>query len=102
MAAVGCIFMAMALMREMPVGIDLLWLRQLMSIFTASKTEMHVFQLTLVYVICIFLKWCFSCSIFQSLLLVEHDSHPKCNGAQLFTQNTLTARSKGLIVEHIY
>lgn len=46
MAAVGSIFMAMALMRELPVVISLIWLRGLMSIFTASKIEVHIFQLS--------------------------------------------------------
>lgn len=41
---VGCVFMALALMRELTVVISLGWLRGLMSIFTASKTEVHNFQ----------------------------------------------------------
>lgn len=42
--AVGCIFMALALMRELTVVISLEWLRGLMSTLTASKTETHNFQ----------------------------------------------------------
>lgn len=62
--AVGCVFMAPALMRELTVVITFGWLRGLMSIFTESKIEVHNFQ-SPVYVICkLFKKWCFSCSLF--------------------------------------
>lgn len=97
---VGCVFMALALMRELTVVISLGWLRGLMSIFTASKTK------GLCVIGKLFKKWGFICSLFlnpafgEGFLLVKHDIHPIFNGAQLFTKNIRTALSKCLIIEH--
>lgn len=88
----GCIFIMLPLMRELTAVISPGRLRGLMSIFTASKTEVYDFQQKPVNVFCkLFTKWCLSCSLVsdgvfrEGLLLVKYGIHPNFNGALLFT-----------------